>query len=225
MLCVIYGPGIYEYNVSKLIPEVRLFRKLERLLEKNKITYYPAKDIDPKLCQIEELRFADNDNNPFRQFQVIYPVGIKGDRCCSYIFNKEDKCVFFSADSPRFSNGGLCNLTLDGYVEKIVQASTKDMCESKSDFLDCGSDETLQIWRILPESSEKLFEVQYQCMIGPKDPLDIMVHTPVTGLPNEIKLYRPGYETIAKFSWSEEKQKFKAKDIKEEYKEFWQITP
>jgi len=174
------------------------------LLERNKIRDLPE-GFTPtgEGTRIECFRAGDRTGRRYYLVMVTYPVEYEGQRTYSFVFNGEGRCVLHCGDRKVGLNGGLLDLTGDGYPEKVV-SFTEDGAPYGMLTI-----ERFQIFTFRSGQAEKLLDVVYNLRtsmyekgsltlhILPRDHVDVVTLNDLSDRTKSVE-----------FLWSDEQQKF-----------------
>jgi hypothetical protein len=188
--------------IERIAHEQHRVTALAELLATNRVGDLPPKfNFWANPDKIECFSAKDKDSNLLKLVKVTYRVGPGNSASVSFVFDSSGKCIFSSRDRKGFWNGGLYDITGDGYMEKVVQFSVEPVSRG-------SLTGRLQVFRIGPDSYRKLLDIGYASWTGeaPDDSIQAEVWPPGFGREYAVRVFRyTRPEEELKIMWSAEK--------------------
>ncbi len=181
---------------------------LQRLIEKNGIRGLPAEfAIEPGLEKVRSYEAMDKDGYRIISVFVTYDAGPRGNRECSFVFDEAGRCLMWSMDQAMLWQGGLLDVTGDGFHEKVVTFLEEPPHPERSF-------RRLRVYRLRSEPPELILDIVFN--FAEQDPMFENVYrvdeeTSKLGV-WDLVLRRNmwGKEEEVGFVWDEDKQGFVA---------------
>ncbi len=212
---LLIGIGTYAtWKVStiplgKALASDKRHKVLQRLIEKNGISGLPEGfAIEPGLEKVRSYEAMDKDGYRIISVSVTYDVGPRGNRHCSFVFDEVGRCLMWSMDRPMLWQGGLLDITRDGFHEKVV-TFLEEPAHPERSF------RRLRVYRLRSEPPELILDIVFN--FAEQDPMFENVYRvdeefTELGLRHLIlRRYMKGKEKEeVRFVWNEDKQGFVA---------------
>lgn len=174
--------------------------RLLNLLKSNNLC-----DLPPEFnfwCEESVVRtdMVENRAGTYSLYTVTYPVGAKGDRDYSFVFNEAGTCLVASRDDFLPSTGLFADITGDGYMEKIFIFSSEPAKRH------LGS--RLQVFTFRPKEAILLLDVEYTDWLSPDDYRSVRKVGQGPAAPMQIQLASGDPSKTISFAWSKRTKRF-----------------
>ena len=138
---------------------------LSNLLKANNIKNLPDEMLSSKSGWKMDVVEGNTRAGAVISVIVVYPAGGLGERGYSFVFNARGVCLLSSRDSTFSSDGGLVDVTRDGYAEKVVAFHEDNAMQNgwKS------APDRLQVYSFTPGRALKLLDVRFNFARVPGD--------------------------------------------------------